>query len=173
MAAGFFLTWGIRRQSYLALPGVAFVVLAGALALQFFTLFGLLPSKIVSNFVMLVGGICICEGVLWRYDRKPPVIPLALTFTVKMAACAWFTFYVSQLNWRIPVVDHGFGTILLLCLVTLHGMRSRRPVEELGALASRADDAVYRAKGEGPDRVSTARAPALASPHNSLRAVHD
>lgn len=128
-SAAFFLLWRHQRQRrYIAVLSASFVAIAGGFVFQYFTLWNLGTSKLVSNVLFLVGGVGLASGTLSRFGCKTPFLPMALFAAVGFVAFAWYLFIQPDITARIYAINFTFGAITLLMAAELKRFRRTRSV---------------------------------------------
>ena len=128
-AAFFILWWHQRRHRYIAILGFAFLACAVAFVLQYFAIFGVTASKVVSNLLFLSGGVCLAIGILGRYDRSLPLAWLVLFPLIGFAVFAWFMFVEPSLTNRMYAINFCFGAMALAMVAELRRVPNRQFID--------------------------------------------
>lgn len=131
-AATFFLLWRHQRQQrYIALLSASFVAIAGGFLLQYFTIYSVPISKLLSNLLFLAGGVGFAIGGLGRFERRPPVASTAFFATAGISAFTWFLFVDPDITKRIYAINFAFGAITLIMAAELRRAHERRFIDNL------------------------------------------
>jgi diguanylate cyclase (GGDEF)-like protein len=131
-AAAFLLLWRHQQHhSYIAILGLSFTALAGAFLLQYFTIYDIPTSKLVSNLLFLVSGIGLGIGALSRFERKPPVRVTALLASIGFCAFVWYLYVDPDITMRIYAINFAFGAITLVMSLELVKAHGRKLIDNL------------------------------------------
>jgi diguanylate cyclase (GGDEF)-like protein len=118
--AAFFLLWQHQQsRGDVALIGASFVALAIAFTFQYFIVYSVNASKLVSNLCFLAGGVGLLYGTLWRFGCKPSVFPATAIAAVGLAVFSWYLLVNPDLTKRIYAINFAFGSIAVLMSLEL------------------------------------------------------
>lgn len=137
-AAAFLLLWHHQRhRRYILVLAGAFVAVAFAFALQYFSVFSVDASKLLSNLLFLAGGLCMAAGALGRYGRLLPFATIAVITAMGFSFFTWFLYVSPDLSWRIYTINFTFGAITLMLASEIRSVRGRALIDNvlLGVLA--------------------------------------
>ena len=131
LAAALFVFWlSQRHRTYIAVLGTAFAFLALGFAAQFFSvrIEGVL-SRLVANGLLILGAAMVVVGMLGRFGRRVPVIPLLVIAGTSFALFAWYLLVDPNTVARIFIINFGCGLLVLLIATELWKVGSRQPVD--------------------------------------------
>ncbi|MEO3997044.1 GGDEF domain-containing protein [Mesorhizobium sp. CAU 1732] len=132
LSAAFFLLWlHQRNRRYILALGFAYVAFGGGFLFQYFLPFGLPISKLISNVLVIGGGISLTLGALSRYGRTVPLKPLIAIACAGLTAYGWFEIVQPSLTWRVYAINFTFGAISLVLAAELHHVARRRMVDNV------------------------------------------
>lgn len=131
LAAALFVFWlSQRHRTYIAVLATAFALLALGFSAQFFSvrIEGVL-SRLLANGLLIVGASMVVVGMLGRFGRPVPVIPLILIAGTSFALFAWYLLVDPNTVARIFIINFGCGLLVLLVAAELWKVGSRQPVD--------------------------------------------
>lgn len=132
-STAFFLLWRHQRgRQYLVVVALAYVASATGFVLQLYTLpIGLLPTRMLSNSLLMAGAIALSAGVILRFDRPVPYITFAAIALGGLAATSWFLFADPDVTWRVYIMNFAVGTMLLVTAARLWTVPDKSRIDNI------------------------------------------
>jgi len=131
-AAFFMLWWNQRDRHFIAVMAASFLALSFGFLLQYFTLFNLTLTKLLSNLLLLAGGTGLATGSLARFGCRTPVARTGIFGAAGFIAFLWYLVVDPDITGRVYAINFAVGAISLVIAVEIRSSsRTFRFVDKL------------------------------------------
>lgn len=131
-AATYLLLWHHQRHKrFILMMAGAFLAIFFGFLLQYFSIYSVPLSRLMSNLLFLIGGMGMAAGALARYGRRVPIRAITLVATAGFAVFVWFLYIQPSIPLRIYAINFAFGAITLMIAAELRFVEKRQLIDNV------------------------------------------